>query len=165
MIRFCGTWDGIHRDRPRLKRLGLALLVSGGIVLPLAHPIPASADLLCKSDPVIVVNGAVVAVVSTLAADARAVREIDYDVTVPRGSLMGTTTLTVALGVPENVRYVFSPSQPRGTIQVAATAFPQDGAAAFPVSVTLSALLAGRHTANGTSGDTITVALDHLLML
>jgi hypothetical protein len=139
--------------------------VSVGIVLPLAHQSIARADLLCKSDPVIVVNGAIVDVTSTLSTDASAVREIDYQVTVPSSSLIGKTTLTLGLGVPENVSYVFSPDQPRGTIQVAATAIPQDGAASFPVSVKLSSLLAGSSMASGNSGDTITVALDHLLML
>ncbi len=165
MKRSCGIWDGGRGKGLRLKRLGLALVVGAGIVLPLAHQTTASADILCKSDPVIVVNGAIVDVVSTLSADSSAVREVDYQVTVPSGSLIGKITLTAGLGVPENVSFVFSPDQPRGTIQVAATAVPQDGAASFPVSVKLSSLLAGSSTASGNSGDIITVALDHVVML
>ena len=165
MKRSCGIGGGGHRERPRLKRLCLALLVSAGIVLPLARQTPASAGILCQSDPVIVVNGAVVDVASTLSADSSSVREIDYQVTAPKGSLIGKTTLTVGLGVPENVSYVFSPDQPWGTVQVAATAIPQDGTASFSVSVKVSSLLAGSSTASGNSGNTITVELDHLLML
>jgi len=129
MTRSCDKWDGGRGTGARLKRVGFALLVGAGIVLPLMRHTPASADILCKSDPVIVVNGAVVDVVSTLAADPSAVRAVDYQVTVPSGSLIGETRLTVGFGVPENVSYVFSPDQPWGTIRVAAAAIPQDGGA------------------------------------
>lgn len=155
------------------KRMCLSLILAGGIVAPLAHQTPASADtsptpdqaIPCRSDPIIVVNGAIIDVTSSLAADASAIREVDYQVTIPSGSLIGKTTLTLGLGIPENVTYVFSPSQPWGSVQVAASVVPQDGVAPFPVSVQISSLLAGSNLVSGLSGTTVSVALNHLLML
>lgn len=158
------------RSGPSRRRLSLALLLSAGIIAPLAHHTAASADtigsdVLCRSDPVMVVNGAVVDVTSVIQSDPASIREMDYQVTVPSGALLGQTTLTLGLGVPENVSYVFSPTQPRGSIQVTATVVPQNGAAALPVSMRVSSLLAGNATASGTSDAPLTVTLDHLLML
>lgn len=145
-----------------------ALLLAAGIVAPLAHGARALADtpsIPCRSDPVLVVNGAAVDVMSTLWVDQSAVREVDYRVTVPSGSLLGGTTLTVGLGFPEVVTYVFSPDQPWGSVRIAASVRTQDGVAAFPLSIQVSSLLAGSATASGTSDTTATVALQHLLML
>src|SRR5579864_4228633 len=83
------------------KRLCLALLLSGSILVPLARATPAHASIPCRSDPIVVVDGAVVDVVSTLEADDSAVRELDYQITVPSGALIGKLTLTVGLGFPE----------------------------------------------------------------
>lgn len=161
IARHVDRWSG-------LKRLSLALLLSAGIIVPLAHQTPAHADgstILCRSDPVLVVNGAVIDVASTLWSDPSAVQEIDYQVTVPSGSLIGGVTLTVGLGFPEKVSYVFSPTQPWGSVQVAASVVTQNGVAPFPVSVQVSSLLAGTNTASGTSDATTTISLNHLLML
>jgi hypothetical protein len=111
------------------------------------------------------VNGAVVNVVSTLGTDPSAVREVDYQVTVPSGSLINETTLTVGLGIPEKVTYIFSPSQPWGSVHVATSVIAQDGVAPFPVSVQVSSLLAGTDEAHGVSDATTSVDLAHLLML
>lgn len=153
-----------------IKRLCLALLLAGGIAVPLAQQTRASADtynpdVLCRSDPVIVVDGAIVDVVSTIQSDSSAIRAINYQVTVPSGALVGKITLTVGLGVPESVTYVYSPSQPWGSVQVTATVVPQDGATSIPVSVQVSSLLAGSATASGSSGAPLTVTLNHVLML
>lgn len=167
IIRTPGRRGGLRASR---RRLSLALLLSVGIIAPFAHHTAASADttnpdVLCRSDPIIVVNGAIVDVASTLQSDPASIREIDYQVTVPSGALLGRTTLTLGLGVPENVSYVFSPTQPRGSVQVAVTVVPRDGVASFPTSVRVSSLLAGNATASGTSDASLSVALDHLLML
>jgi hypothetical protein len=147
-----------------LKRLWLALVLAAGIIAPLAQATPALA-VLCRSDPVLVVNGAVVNVVSTLQTDPSTVRELDYQVTVPSGALIGQITLTVGLGFPENVTYVYSPDQPWGSVQVAASVVTADGVDPFPLTVKVSSLLAGSNTAGGTSDATTTVTLDHVLML
>ncbi len=160
MTTFAGT---IHRHRS-IRRLCLALLLAASIITPLAKVTPALA-VLCRSDPVLVVNGAVIDVVSTLQTDPGSVAELDYQVTVPAGSLIGGTTLTVGLGFPERVSYVFGPDQPWGTVTVAASVVTADGVAPFPLDVKVSSLLAGSSTASGTSDDTTTVALDHVVML
>lgn len=146
------------------RRLWLALLLGAAIIAPLAHDTPALA-IVCRSDPILVVNGALVDVVSTLSTDPSAVSELDYQVTVPSGALIGQTTLTVGLGFPERVSYVFSPSQPWGSVQVAASVVTQSGVAPFPLNVQVSSLLAGSNTASGSSDATTTVTLDHILML
>jgi hypothetical protein len=124
-----------------------------------------AASVPCRSDPVIVVDGAALDVVSALTTDPSAVRELDYQVTIPTGALIGKLTLTAGLGFPENVTYVFSASQPWGTVSINASVITQDGVAPFPVSVKASSLLAGSSSAGGTSATTISVTLDHLLML
>lgn len=147
-----------------MRLLWAALLLAGGLIVPLAHETPALA-ILCRSDPVLVVNGAIIDVTSTLWTTSDNVSAIDYQVTVPSGALLGGATLTVGLGFPENITYVFSPTQPKGSVQVAASVVTPDGAASFPLSVQVSSLLAGSATANGTSDTTTTVGLDHILML
>ena len=142
----------------------MAMLLAGGIVGPLAHETPAMA-VICRSDPIMVVNGAIVDVVTTLWTTPSAVREIDYQVTVPSGALIGKLTLTAGLGFPERVSYIFSPTQPWGSIQVATSAITAGGVSPFAVSVQVSSLLAGSNTASGTSSVTTTVSLNHLLML
>jgi hypothetical protein len=137
----------------------LAGLVAGGLSAQ-----PASAAVACRSDPVLVVNGAIVDVVSTLQTTASAVRELDYTVTVPAGSLIGKTTLTVGLGFPEKVTYVFSGTQPWGTLQIAASVVTQSGVAPFPTSVQATSLLAG-NAASGLSNQTVVVALGNQPML
>ena len=152
----------VQRWGPR--RLWLALLLGAAIIAPLAHDTPALA-IVCRSDPIMVVNGAAIDVVSTLSTDPSTVSEIDYQVTVPSGALIGQATLTLGLGFPEHVTYVFSLSQPWGSVQVAASVVTQDGVTPFPLSVKLSSLLAGSNTVSGSSDATTTVTLDHILML
>lgn len=146
------------------KRLSATLLLAGGLIAPLVHQTPAFA-IICRSDPVMVVNGAVIDVVSTLETDPSSVREIDYQVTLPSGALLGGTTLTVGLGFPEHITYVFSPAQPWGSVQVAATVIAADGAAPFPLTLQVSSLVAGSNATSGTSDSTAIVSLDHILML
>lgn len=165
MERFFSAIRRHVNARSRLKSLCLAVLLGGAIIAPFAHQTTARASIPCRSDPIIVVNGALVSVVSTLEADSSAVREVDYQVTVPSAALIDKLTLTVGLGFPENVTYIFSPSQPWGSIQVTAAVVTQDGVAPFPVSVRVSSLLAGANTTSGASDSTLTVALDHVLML
>jgi hypothetical protein len=119
----------------------------------------------CRSDPVIVVDGTVADVSSTLWADPSVIRELDYTVTVPTGSLIGQTTLTVGIGFPEKVIYVYSPTQARGTLQIDATVQTQPGTAPFQTRVQVTTLTAGIATASGLSDATLTVAVDHQLML
>ena len=52
-----------------------------------------------------------------------------------------------------------------GSVRVTAAVITQDGVAPFPVSVQVSALLAGANTASGTSAAPLSVNLAHLLML
>jgi hypothetical protein len=117
---------------------------------------------------VLVVNGAVVDVVSTLNSTADAVKELDYVITVPAGSVINQTTLTVGLGFPEKVTYVFSSSQPWGTMAIAATVQTQAGVTPFQTSVqasTLTSLLTGTFTASGMSNATVLVNANHIVML
>ncbi len=147
-----------------LKRLGMATAIAFGLIAPLARASHALA-IICRSDPILVVNTAAVDVVSTLWTDPAFVREIDYQVTVPSGSLLGKITLTAGLGFPERVTYVFSGAQAWGSVQVAATVVTQDSVSPFPVNVQVSALLTGPNQASGTSDTPTVVGLDHILML
>ena len=83
----------------------------------------------------------------------------------PGTTLAILLTLTLGIGFPERITYVFSPDQPRDSVQVAASVVTADGVSPFPLSVTVSSLLAGSTTASGTSDVTTTVSLDHILML
>jgi hypothetical protein len=130
--------------------------------LPAGH---AAAAVGCRSDPVIVVNGAVADVVSTLYTDPSAVRELDYTVIVPAGSLIGRTTLTLGLGFPEKVTYVYSAAQPWGSLRVDATVQTQAGTAPFATDVQVTTLLGGIQHASGLSTATVSVAVAHQLML
>lgn len=154
------------RGRSVVGRLCLVLGLAGALYGAFAHAGVASAYEACRSDPVLVVNAAIVDVVSTLQTTPSAVRELDYTVTVPAGSLIGKTTLTVGLGFPEKVTYVYSHSQPWGTLRVDASVVTQAGVAPFPVGVQATALLllASGH-ASGMSNDTLTVNVLHQLML
>src|SRR5260370_29872435 len=105
--------------RTALSRIGLALGLAAAVLGMLAQN--AHALSACRSDPVLVVNGAIVDVVSTLYSTASTIRELDYTVTVPAHSLLGAVKLTVGLGFPEKVTYVFSNTQPWGTMRIAAT--------------------------------------------
>ncbi len=131
----------------------------GGLPVPTAHAYEA-----CRSDPVIVVDGTEADVISTLWADPSVIRELDYTVTVPAGSLIGQTTLTAGLGFPEKVIYVFSPTQPWGTLRVDATVQTQPGTAPFQTSVQVTTLTAGVTTASGLSNGTVTLTVGHQLM-
>jgi hypothetical protein len=160
-----GCLDITFGCRGRAK-LCLALLLGSLVLSPLVSQTAAlAASVPCRSDPIIVVDGAALDVVSTLTTDPSAVRELDYQVTVPTGALIGKLTLTAGLGFPEKVTYVFSAAQPWGSIRVDASVITQDGVAPFPAGVQASALLAGSATAGGTSATTLSVTLDHLLML
>ena len=122
----------------------------------------------CRSDPVVVVDSATVDIVDTLWTDASAVRELDYTITVPSGSRIGKTTLTVGLGFPEKVTYVFSSSQAWGTMKVAATVQMQHGTPPFQTTLqatSLTSLLTGTSTASGRSNSTVTVTVKNLVMV
>ena len=71
-----------------------------------------------------------------------AVRELDYTITVPAGSLLAGTTLTVGLGFPERVAYIHSLTQPWGTLRIAATVQTQPGVAPFTTTMQATSLLA-----------------------
>src|SRR5581483_6156145 len=120
-----------------LKWLGRTLLLAAALVAPLVQGARALADDLpaipCRSDPVLVVNGAIVDLASALWADPSAIREVDYQVTIPSGTLLGSIRLTVGLSFPEVVTYVVSPNQPWGSVRIAASVRLQDGAATFPL--------------------------------
>jgi hypothetical protein len=113
---------------------------------------------------VLVVNGTAVDVVTTLASAANAIRELDYTVTVPTGSLIGQTTLSVGIGFPESVTYIFSATQPPGTMRIDTSVVAAGSAAPFPTSVQATALLAGG-AASGLSSATITIELTGMTML
>lgn len=154
-----------RRGRSSLARLCLTLgLGAAGLAaLPGGH---ASAAMACRSDPVIVVNGAVADVFSTLyTGDPSAIRELDYTITVPAGSLIGKTTLTVGLGFPEKVTYVYSPAQPWGTLRVDATVQTVAGTTPFETDVQVTSLLGGVRHATGLSDSTVSVVVGRQLML
>ena len=113
----------------------------------------------------LVVNGAVVDVVSTLATAPSTIRELDYTVTVPAGSLIGKTTLTVGLGFPEKVTYIYSAAQPRGTLHISAMVQTQAGVVPFATTVQATTLLAGAQSASGYSDSTVDLTVGHQLML
>jgi hypothetical protein len=118
----------------------------------------------CRSDPVLIVNGAIVDVVSTLNTTASTVQELDYTITVPHGSLLGPTRLTVGIGFPEKVTYVFSPFQAWGTMHIAATVVSKTGTAPFSTTVQATSLLASS-SASGLSNATVNVLLGGQIML
>lgn len=136
--------------------LGLALALSLALACAPRHAAAAVGG--CRSDPILVVNGTVTDVVSTLWTDPAVVRELDYTVTVPDGFLLGATTLTLGLGFPERVTYLFSAAQPQGTMRIDATVQTQPGSAPFPLSVRATRLLATQQ-ADGTSAAPVTVIL------
>ena len=153
-----------RRGHSLLARLCLVLGLGAAALaaLPTGH---AAAAVGCRSDPVIVVNGVVADVVSTLYTAPSAVRELDYTVTVPAGSLIGRTTLTVGLGFPEKVTYVYSAAQPWGSLRVDATVQTQAGTASFETDVQVTTMLGGIQHASGLSTATVSVAVAHQLML
>ena len=151
---------------PGLRRVSLvgAAVITTAVVVATAATPPARAAVACRSDPVIVVNGVVADVFSTLWTGPSAVRELDYTVTVPRGSLIGQTTLTAGIGFPEKVTYVFSSAQPWGSVKVAATVVTQSGVAPFPTSLQVTGLLVSG-TASGWSNAVLSTSISHLIML
>jgi hypothetical protein len=118
----------------------------------------------CRSDPVLIVNGAIVDVVSTLNTSASAIQELDDTITVPGGSLLGQTRLTAGIGFPEKVTYVFSPLQAWGTMRIAATVVTKAGTAPFSTTVQATSLLAAR-SASGLSNATVSILLGGQIML
>jgi hypothetical protein len=132
----------------------------------MSNVLPAGAAVRgCGSDPILVVNGAAVDVYSTLyTADPSVIKELDYVVTVPSGSLLGGTTLTVGIGFPERVSYVFSAQQPWGTLAISATVVTQAGTSPFPVQVAATTVGAGGSAA-GNSAQALDVQVTPLLTL
>ena len=148
--------------------IGAVVLFSGLLLAVPRASYSAHAALACRSDPVLVVNLATVDVVSTLWTAASSVRELDYTVTVPAGSLIGKTTLTVGLGFPEKVTYVFSAAQAWGTMKIGATVKTQAGVAPFATTVTATSplsLLTGTSSASGWSTSTVFVKVGNLVMV
>lgn len=144
----------------------MGLLAGVGLAFPAGRAHAAYSS--CRSDPVLVVNGATVDVVSTLWTAAGSVKELDYVVTVPAHSLIGKTTLTVGLGFPEKVTYVFSAAQPWDTMKIAATVQTQAGVAPFQTTVTATSplsLLTGSTNASGWSNATVMVNIGNLVMV
>ncbi len=136
---------GVCSGRSILARITLALgLAAIGTGILADHPAQA-AFIGCRSDPVLLVNGAVVDVVSTLDTDPSNIRELDYTITVPSGAVLGPVRLTVGIGFPEKVTYVNSAAQPKGTLQVAATVQTAAGVAPFATSVQVTSPLLVRH--------------------
>ncbi|MGH2347250.1 MAG: hypothetical protein ACRDG4_18640 [Chloroflexota bacterium] len=157
-------WIGSRAGRSLLGRMalavGLAAIGTGALTNTHAH----AAFMACRSDPVLLVNGALVDVVSTLNTAPSNIRELDYTITVPSGALLSVVRLTIGIGFPEKVTYVYSPTQPRGSMQVAATVQTAAGVAPFATSVRVTSLLVGT-TASGYSNSTVVATLGHLLML
>ena len=149
----------------RIVRAAMVLLMAvAGAGMMAARP--ASAAVVgCRSDPVLVVNGAAFDVYDTLQTDPSAVRELDYTVTVPAGSLLGGIQLTVGLGFPERVNIVYSAAQPWGSITVAGQVIAQNGVAPFPVSLHVSTLPLNNGSASGSSAGSLSVTLHNTLML
>jgi hypothetical protein len=155
-------------SRRTLARLGLAAGLAASLFAAAGHARSEAAFMSCTSDPIVVVNGAQADIVSTLSTQASAVRELDYTITVPKGSLIGKTTLTVGLGFPEKVTYIYSSSLPWGSLKVDATVQTADGVAPFPTAVRITspeALLTLSKTASGMSNSTVTVGLNGMVML
>jgi hypothetical protein len=147
----------------RRMALAVAILVVGLLGSPLAmHQADAAAG--CRSDPVLLVNGALVDVVSILQTDPSAVQELDYTITVSPWSLLGPTRLTIGLGFPEKVTYVYSPQQRWGTVGIAATVITRPGVAPFFTTVQASSLFRFS-SAGGSSNSTVSLTLAGLLML
>jgi hypothetical protein len=103
-------------------------------------------------------------IVSILDTSPSAVSELDYTVTVPAGALLGGTTLTIGLGFPERVTYIYSPLQPWGTLQIAATVQTQTGVAPFTTTLQATSPLANG-TASGDSDTSLTVTLGAQIMI
>jgi hypothetical protein len=150
---------------PRRRRTALAvtLLVVGLLGSPLATH-HADAAAACRSDPVLLVNGAIIDVVSTLQTTSSAVQELDYTITVSPGSLLGATHLTVGLGFPEKVTYVYSSLQRWGTVGIAASVITQPGVTPFATTVQASSLLRSS-SASGLSNTLVSLTLGGQLML
>jgi hypothetical protein len=158
---------GIRRSRGltfALARLAIAasLAVLGIASLPRgeAHAIVAG----CRSDPIILVNGDLADIVSTLYADPSAIKELDYTVHVAPGALTGILRLTIGLGFPEKVTYVFDPSVPRGVIKLQASVVTQPGVTPFNTTVYISTLF-GAASTSGLSNAIVPVTVANQLML
>jgi len=153
------------KSLPRRPRTAFAvvLLVLGLLGSPLAMH-RADAAAACRSDPILLVNGALVDVVSILQTDPSSVQELDYTITVSPWSLLGPTRLTVGLGFPEKVTYVFSSRQAWGTMGITATVITQPGVAPFSTTVQATSLLRFS-SASGASNSPVSLSLAGLLML
>lgn len=153
-----------HRGwRGTVTGLCVALCVAAAGVC-LCPPHRVAAYVACRSDPVLVVNGTVIDVVSTLYAAPSAIRELDYTVTVPAGAILGSTTLTVGLGFPERVTYRFSATQPWDSVRIAASVQTQPGVPPFTTMVQATSLL-GSGTASGPSDTIVTLPLGSQIMI
>jgi hypothetical protein len=155
---------GVRSGRSAIARIGLALglaAIGSGV---LANNDAQAAFIGCRSDPILLVNGALVDVVSTLSTSSANIQELDYTITVPKGALLSVVSLTIGIGFPEKVTYVYSSSMPKGTLQVAATVKTVAGVAPFLTSVHVTSLLVGT-TASGYSNTTVVATLGRLLML
>jgi hypothetical protein len=153
-----------RRSRSALTRLaaGLSLTSLGIAVLP--HGDAQAIVAGCRSDPIILVNGDLADIVSTLNVNASAIKELDYTVRVSPGALTGIIRLTVGLGFPEKVTYVFDPSVPWGIIELQASVVTQPGVAPFPTTVSISTLF-GHAATSGLSNAIVPVSVANQLML
>lgn len=144
------------------------VLVASLLVLGASSVLPGQAHATfgsCRSDPVVVVNGMTVDIVSTLGTPTPGViKELDYTLTVAPGSLIGKTTLTVGAGFPEKVIYVFSAQQPSGAMRIDASVVTAGGVAPFSTSVQATSL-SGVQTVSGLSNTVVSLELRHLLSL
>lgn len=153
-----------------LARLCAAVCLAGSLAVGIVDQRTEAAVSGCRSDPVLVVNGVTVDVVATLATVSSSVRELDYAVTVPVGSLINQTTLTVGIGFPEKVNYTFSSAQPWGTMRIAMTVVTASGVQPFQTTEQATTLLSGLTllaggTASGLSNSVLVVNLGGLPML
>jgi hypothetical protein len=91
---------GVRSGRSAIARIGLALglaAIGSGV---LANNDAQAAFIGCRSDPILLVNGALVDVVSTLSTSSANIQELDYTITVPKGALLSVVSLTIGIGFP-----------------------------------------------------------------
>jgi hypothetical protein len=138
-----------------LAALGIATVPRGE-----AHAMVAG----CRSDPTVLVNLDLADIVSTLYAPPSAIKELDYTISVAPHSLTGKITLTIGLGFPEKVTYVFDSSVPWGMIKVQASVVTQPGVTPFNTTVSISTLF-GSASTSGPSNAIVPVTVANQLML
>lgn len=138
-----------------IASLGIAALPHGEVHATVAG---------CRSDPIVLINGLAVDIVSTLYANPSAIKELDYTITVPNSTLLGPINLTPGLGFPEKVKFAVNPSMRWGTLLVQATVVTQPGVAPFSTTVSVSVLLS-QASMSGMSNAVVSATLGNLLML